>query len=80
MDFIGKAFNWVGDNWTLVIGIGLVLSMLGITSAIWESLSNAKKGLERLFTPLGGIIFFGLMIGVFFIITWITNLFNSLLG
>ncbi|MCD4826539.1 MAG: hypothetical protein K8Q99_02095 [Acholeplasmataceae bacterium] len=64
-------FNWIADNWQLVIIFFLLLFILGMTGIITKSIRRAKDGLKETFNPLGFLVF---CIIIYFIFLFIRDL------
>jgi hypothetical protein len=55
---IGK---WIIDNWQLVVTLGVLLIILSMTGTITQSYKAAKRGLKEAMTPMGFLIFLGIV-------------------
>ncbi len=50
-------YQWILENWQLIIPFGVLLFILSITGTITQTLRTAKKGLKEVITPLGFFVF-----------------------
>ena len=53
-------YQWIVENWQLMIAIGVLVFILPLTGSITQTIRAAKKGLKEAVTPLGFLIFLGL--------------------
>lgn len=53
--------QWILENWSLIILLGILLIILSMTGTITQSLRTAKSGLKEMITPLGFIIFLAIV-------------------
>jgi len=56
-----KIYSWITDNWQLVGATLILMTLLGMSGTITQSVRQAKNGLKEVFTPLGLIIFLGII-------------------
>ena len=47
--------EWIIQNWQLLVAIGVLFVILGLSGNISKALRDAKKGLTEAMTPLGFI-------------------------
>lgn len=52
----------VWENKELILMFLLFVSILGISGGITQMIRNAVKGIKEMFTPLGAIVFLGLIV------------------
>lgn len=60
-----KAYLWITENWQLVGATLILMTLLGMSGTITQSVRQAKNGLKEVFTPLGLIIFLGIIYMVY---------------
>jgi hypothetical protein len=47
---------WIVENWQLLVAVGVLFVILGLSGNISKALRDAKKGLTEAMTPLGFIV------------------------
>jgi hypothetical protein len=53
--------RWIIENYQLIIAIGVLLIILTMTGNITQTYNAAKKGLKETMTPMGFLIFLGIV-------------------
>jgi hypothetical protein len=51
---------WIVENWQLLIAVGVLFILLGLSGNLTRAARDAKKGLTEAMTPLGFIILLAL--------------------
>ena len=52
--------TWIIENYQLLIALGVLIILLGLSGNLTTSLRQAKKGLNEAMTPLGFLVLLAL--------------------
>lgn len=64
-----KLIEWGIENWKVIGLVLTILVLLSLLVPITNGIRNAKQGLKEIFTPLGFLVFVGLILLAIFLYT-----------
>lgn len=72
-----KLFEWILNNWRVLLALGLLIFLFGLIPSITNSLRNAKEGIREATTPLGFFVLLILLLIFIIIYLFMKSIFSK---